>query len=84
MTTLPGAPELPERSGSRRSFLGVMLGVASTVIAALLAIPVVRFLIYPLTAAPTSAGWSVASSLSELRDSPVPVRRTLHLAERDG
>lgn len=69
---------------SRRSFLGVLLGVASATVGVLLGIPVVRYLIYPLTSASTVPGWTPAGSLSEVTASPIPVSRTLHLKERDG
>jgi menaquinol-cytochrome c reductase iron-sulfur subunit len=84
MTLHDDAQNHLELGVSRRSFLGVLLGLASTTVAALLAVPVVRYLFYPLTAGSTSSGWSVAGSLSEVTASPVPVSRTLHLKERDG
>jgi menaquinol-cytochrome c reductase iron-sulfur subunit len=84
MTSHDDAPNQPQLGVSRRSFLGALLGLASTTVAALLAVPVVRYLFYPLLAGSTSSGWSVAGSLSEVTASPVPVSRTLHLKQRDG
>jgi menaquinol-cytochrome c reductase iron-sulfur subunit len=84
MTSHDDAPNHTQLGVSRRSFLGVLLGLASTTVAALLAVPVVRFLVYPLTSGSTSSGWSVAGSLSEVTASSVPVSRALHLKERDG
>ena len=69
---------------SRRSFLGVLLGVASATVGVLLGIPVVRYLLYPLTSGSNATGWSTAGSLSEVGASLVPVSRTLHLKEPDG
>jgi menaquinol-cytochrome c reductase iron-sulfur subunit len=74
----------PLLDGSRRSFLGVLLGLASAVVGALLAVPVLRYLFYPLTAQSKSSGWSVAGSLSEATAAQVPLSRTLHLKELDG
>jgi menaquinol-cytochrome c reductase iron-sulfur subunit len=84
MTSHDDAPNQPQLGVSRRSFLGTLLGLASTTVAALLAGPVVRYLFYPLLAGSTSSGWSVAGPLSELTTSPAPVSRTLHLKQRDG
>lgn len=70
--------------GSRRSFLGVLLGLASAFIAALLAVPVLRYLFYPLTAEHKSSGWTDAGPLSEAEASLVPLSRTLDLRQQDG
>jgi Rieske Fe-S protein len=84
MESRDDAPHQPPRDGSRRSFLGVLLGLASAVVAALLAIPVLRYLFYPLTVQSRSSGWSVAGSLSEATAAQVPLSRTLHLKDVDG
>lgn len=83
MTSPADSPTPHQPVGSRRSFLGVLLGLASTAVGAFLAVPVVRFLVSPLSGA-ASSGWTVAGSLSESMASTVPVSRTLHLKERDG
>ncbi len=70
--------------GSRRSFLGVLLGLASAFVAALLAVPVLRYVFYPLTAKSKSSGWSAAGSLSEASAALVPLSRTLDLKQQDG
>jgi len=69
---------------SRRSFLGVLLGMASALIGILLAVPVLRCLFYPLTAEAKSSGWTVVGSLSEATDAQVPFNHTLHLKVMDG
>ena len=74
----------PSDATSRRSFLGALLGTTSAVVAALLAVPMVRYLFYPLTAPSKSSGWTAAGSLSEAASSPVPLSRTLRLNQRDG
>ena len=84
MTAHDDAPSPPAVDGSRRSFLGVLLGLASATIGALLGIPVVRYLLYPLTSGSTASAWTAAGSLSEVTGSPVPVSRTLHLKVLDG
>lgn len=84
MTSHDDVPNPPAVADSRRSFLGVLLGLASTTVGAFLGIPVVRYLLYPLTSRSASTGWSVAGTSVEVAASPVPVSRTLHLKERDG
>lgn len=85
MTPANGAPEqLPTPGSSRRSFLGVLLGLASAVIAALLAIPVLRYLLSPLTTEAKASGWSAAGLLSDVTAAPGPLSRTLDLKQQDG
>lgn len=69
---------------TRRSFLGVLLGVASAFVAALLAIPVVRYVLYPLTAKSKTSAWSTAGSFSDAAASRAPLSRTLDLKQLDG
>ena len=76
LQTLPDA--------SRRSFLGLLLGSASTCIGAFIGVPVMRYIFYPLTARSKNSGWTDAGSISEVVDSKKPVRRTLNLTQRDG
>lgn len=68
---------------SRRSFLGVLLGLASTFVATLLALPVLRYLFYPLTTK-ANAGWCEAGSLTDAGATHGPLSRTLDLKQRDG
>ena len=76
-------PPLPVPE-SRRSFLGVLLGVASATVGVLLGIPVVRYLLYPLTSGSKASDWTPAGPVSEVSASSGPVSRTLHLKEQDG
>jgi menaquinol-cytochrome c reductase iron-sulfur subunit len=69
---------------SRRSFLGVLLGLASTFVGALLAIPVLRYIFYPLTASAEDSNWAEVGSLASISDVQTPLRRTLDLKQRDG
>ena len=84
MTSRDDAEQEPSVKGSRRSFLGVLLGFASLVVGALLAIPVVRYLISPLTARAKAVSWSTAGALAEATASKGPLSRTLQLKESDG
>jgi len=69
---------------SRRSFLGVLLGIASAFVAVLLSVPVLRYALYPLTAKSKGSGWSAAGSVSDAAASSAPVSRTLDLKQLDG
>jgi quinol---cytochrome c reductase iron-sulfur subunit, bacillus type len=69
---------------SRRSFLGVLLGLATAGVGALLSVPVVRYLVYPLASGSASLGWTSAGALSDATASLIPLSRTLQITERDG
>ena len=71
-------------NASRRSFLGVLLGLASAFVGGLLAIPVVRYIFYPLTASAEDSNWVEVGSLASVSDVQTPLRRTLDLKQRDG
>src|ERR1039458_3714074 len=76
--------QLVPLDGSRRSFLGVLLGLASTFIGALLAVPVLRYIFYPLTASAEDLNWAEVGSLASVSDVQTPLRRTLDLKQLDG
>jgi menaquinol-cytochrome c reductase iron-sulfur subunit len=69
---------------ARRSFLGVLLGVASACIGALLGVPVVRYICSPLTAKSDDSGWADAGSVTLFSKIATPMRRVLDLEQRDG
>lgn len=71
-------------TGTRRSFLGVLLGVASAFVGALLAVPVLRYIFYPVTAASEDAGWTALGAVPGLSGDQTPQRRTLDFKQRDG
>jgi menaquinol-cytochrome c reductase iron-sulfur subunit len=71
-------------NASRRSFLGVLLGLASAFVGGLLAIPVVRYIFYPLTASAEDSNWVEVGSLASVSYVQTPLRRTLDLKQRDG
>ena len=71
-------------NASRRSFLGVLLGLASTFVGALLAIPVLRYIFYPLTASAEDSNWAEVGSAASISDIQTPLRKTLDLKQRDG
>ena len=70
--------------GSRRSFLGALLGLASAFVGALLAVPVLRYIFYPVTAIAEDSGWAEVGSVASVSNLQTPLRRTLDLKQRDG
>jgi menaquinol-cytochrome c reductase iron-sulfur subunit len=70
--------------GSRRSFLGVLLGLASAFVGALLAIPVLRYVFYPVTAKSNDSDWAEAGAVAIFSNIQAPLLRTLELKQRDG
>jgi menaquinol-cytochrome c reductase iron-sulfur subunit len=69
---------------NRRSFFGALLCVGSAGMGAILAVPVLRYVLYPLYSKATGSEWSDVGELSEFSDSKEPVRKTITFAQRDG
>jgi menaquinol-cytochrome c reductase iron-sulfur subunit len=70
---------------SRRSFLGALLGLASAFIGALLAVPVLRYISYPLTANDSKdSDWTEIGSVASIGNVQTPLRRPIEFKQRDG
>lgn len=69
---------------SRRSFFGALLAVGSVGMSAFLAVPVLRYILYPLYAKASGTQWSDVGAVSEFTSSGAPVRKTITFAQRDG
>jgi len=69
---------------SRRSFLGALLGLASAFVGALLAVPVLRYIFYPVTAKAEDLRWAEVGSVASVSNLQTPLRRTIDLKQRDG
>ncbi|MHB1699328.1 MAG: Rieske 2Fe-2S domain-containing protein [Acidobacteriaceae bacterium] len=69
---------------NRRSFFGVLLGIGSAGMGALLAIPVLRYVLYPLYAKSKQSGWSVVATADELSNLSQPVLKTVDFKQLDG
>ena len=80
--TLPDQPQPP--NGSRRTFMGVMLGLGSAFVGALLAVPVLRYAFYPLKAHGDDSEWTEVGSVTTLSGATMPLRRELEIKRRDG
>lgn len=69
---------------SRRSFLGVLLAVGSALVGALLAIPVLRFTLFPLIRRTTDVEFSPLGPVSEFASLSEPEMRTIEIDQIDG
>lgn len=69
---------------SRRSFLSVLLGIGTAGMGAMLAVPVLRYVLSPLYAKTKGSEWSEVGEVSEFAASTGPVRKTITFTRRDG
>jgi menaquinol-cytochrome c reductase iron-sulfur subunit len=76
----PSGPPLE----SRRSFLGVLLGLGSFFVGALLSVPLIRFALFPLIRRTTELKSSSVGELSEFWSLTEPVMRTIQIEQVDG
>jgi menaquinol-cytochrome c reductase iron-sulfur subunit len=69
---------------NRRSFFAVLLGIGTAGMGALLAIPVLRYVLYPLYAKSSKSTWSPIGSMDEFSDLSQPLLTPLALQQLDG
>lgn len=69
---------------SRRSFLGVLLGVGSVVMGAALSVPVIRFALHPLFATTTKTNWTDLGKVEEFASLTAPLKKLITVDQRDG
>lgn len=69
---------------NRRSFFGALIAVGSVGMGAILSVPVLRYVLYPLYAKVAGTEWSDVGDLSEFASSKGPIRKTITFAQRDG
>jgi menaquinol-cytochrome c reductase iron-sulfur subunit len=74
------AGSLPQR----RSFLGALLGLGTAVVGAVLSVPLLRMVLYPLLRTTTPESWSDVGSAAELGSASTPARKTILVEQRDG
>lgn len=68
----------------RRSFLMALLGAGSAGVGALLAVPVIRFVLHPLLANTTGKAWSEVGSMDEFQSITAPVKKLVNFEQQDG
>ncbi len=69
---------------NRRSFFGVLLGIGTAGMGALLAAPVLRYVLYPLYAKSQQSDWSDVGTMDEFSNLSQPIRKTVTFTRRDG
>jgi menaquinol-cytochrome c reductase iron-sulfur subunit len=69
---------------TRRTFLASLIGATGACIGAVLALPIVRYVLYPIQASAAGGKWSNVGDASEFAASRTPVRKTIELTQRDG
>src|SRR5437762_3446736 len=75
-----GVPTFP----GRRSFLGVLLGLGTAGVGALLSVPHFRFALHPILAKTTETTWSDLGTVDEFAASTSPLKRLITIEQRDG
>jgi menaquinol-cytochrome c reductase iron-sulfur subunit len=75
--------EVQNEPASRRSFLLALFGVSGTVVGALLAIPLVRFVTFPLRKGASQTAWSEVGPVADFASLNQPVAKTITLERRD-
>lgn len=81
--------DLPSTAGikaplTRRSYLGWLIGLCTAAAGAALFVPLIRFVLYPVTAQTTEKEWSDAGPVSDFDSVRIPVQRSLTVQEKDG
>jgi menaquinol-cytochrome c reductase iron-sulfur subunit len=74
----------PPSLESRRSFLGVLVGLGSVFVGALLSVPLIRFALFPLLRRTTELKSSPVGELSEFSSLSDPVLKTIQIEQVDG
>lgn len=69
---------------NRRSFFGVLLGIGTAGMGALLAIPVLRYVLYPLYAKSDKGTWSPLGTMDKFTSLSPPLLTPLSLQQLDG
>ncbi len=68
---------------SRRSYIGWLFGLCGAAVSAVLAAPLIRFTLFPLTTKTTETKWSDAGSVGDIQ-SDKPATRTVMVEQLDG
>lgn len=68
----------------RRSFLGYVLTAVGSLISAALAVPLVRFVAFPLRGQAEEVSWSDVGNVEEFRSLNAPTARTIDVKRIDG
>jgi menaquinol-cytochrome c reductase iron-sulfur subunit len=69
---------------NRRSFFGALLSIGAAGMGAILAVPVLRYVLYPLYAKSSKNAWSPLGDISAFSNLSKPVMKPLDLKQVDG
>ena len=69
---------------NRRSFFGALMAIGSVGMGALLSVPVLRYVLYPLYAKGAGTEWSDVGAVSDFTANSAPVRKTITFTQLDG
>jgi menaquinol-cytochrome c reductase iron-sulfur subunit len=69
---------------NRRSFFGVLLGIGTVGMGAILAVPVLRYVLYPLYAKSSKSIWTPIGEMDDFSDLSQPILKPLALKQVDG
>jgi|SRR5579863_379836 len=68
----------------RRSFVAGLLAAGAAGVGALLALPVVKFVLHPVLAQTTEKSWSDVGSVGEFQTLTAPVKKLVQIEQLDG
>ena len=78
-----GATTEEVESITRRSFLGVLLGLGTVVVGTALSVPLIRFALHPLLTKTTEIGWSDVGKIDEFASLTAPLKKLIRVEQRD-
>ena len=70
-------------TSGRRSFVLALFGLSGAAVGALLAIPLVRFVTYPMRKSGTETTWSDVGPVQDFASLTAPIAKTITLERRD-
>jgi menaquinol-cytochrome c reductase iron-sulfur subunit len=71
------------KAPGRRSFVLALFGVSGAAVGALLAIPVIRFITFPMRRSATDTSWSDLGAIQDFASITAPIAKTISLERRD-
>ncbi len=88
ISSKPAHPTKPDSEDlanpPRRSFLAGLLAAGAAGVGALLALPVVKFVLHPVLANTTQKSWSDVGSVDEFQSLTAPVKKLVQIEQLDG
>jgi menaquinol-cytochrome c reductase iron-sulfur subunit len=84
MSPVEIVPRKQTENPGRRSFLAGLLAAGGAAVGALLAVPLVRFALYPVLARTTEKSWSDVGKVDEFKTLTAPIQKLVTIEQRDG